>query len=101
MGQWPHFLRLLKAFTSGSVGNGWTYSKTFTVIGSNSYRCDPHAGGRMLGSITVTGVLPVELTKMSVNVKDGISKLEWSTAMEDNIKSFVIQRRLNAFDFSD
>jgi hypothetical protein len=93
MGQWPHFLRLLKAFTSGSVGNGWTYSKTFTVIGSNSYR--------MLGSITVTGVLPVELTKMSVNVKDGISKLEWSTAMEDNIKSFVIQRRLNAFDFSD
>jgi hypothetical protein len=55
----------------------------------------------MLGSITVTGVLPVELTKMSVNVKDGISKLEWSTAMEDNIKSFVIQRRLNAFDFSD
>ncbi len=38
---------------------------------------------------------------MTVNVKDGISKLEWSTAMEDNIKSFVIQRSLNAIDFSD
>jgi plastocyanin len=100
-GSMASFPTIVESFTSGSVGKGWTYSKTFIVIGTNSYRCDPHAGGGMLGSMTVTDVLPVELTKMTVNVKDGISKLEWSAAMEDNIKPFVIQRSLNAIDFSD
>ena len=40
------------SFSSGAVAGGnWTYSFTFTVPGTYSYQCDPHAG--MTGTITV------------------------------------------------
>ncbi|MEY4864760.1 MAG: hypothetical protein RLZZ114_189, partial [Bacteroidota bacterium] len=40
------------SFSSGAVAGGnWTYSFTFTIPGTYSYHCDPHAG--MTGIITV------------------------------------------------
>lgn len=37
-----------------SVGSNWTYSYTFTKPGKNDYRCDPHVGLGMVGTITVS-----------------------------------------------
>jgi plastocyanin len=40
------------SFSSGAVAGGnWTYSFTFTIPGTYSYQCDPHAG--MDGTIVV------------------------------------------------
>ncbi|MGB0981631.1 MAG: T9SS type A sorting domain-containing protein [Winogradskyella sp.] len=42
-----------ESFTSGALqGAGFTFSKTFTQIGTNEYQCDPHSGS-MFGVITV------------------------------------------------
>lgn len=40
------------SFGMSTTGTGWTYQHTFTVAGSYSYQCDPHAPG-MSGTITV------------------------------------------------
>ena len=40
------------SFSSGAVAGGnWTYSFTFTIPGTYSYQCDPHAG--MVGTVVV------------------------------------------------
>ena len=40
------------------VGSGWTFSHVFTIPGFYDYRCDPHAGLGMVGTITVEEAEP-------------------------------------------
>jgi plastocyanin len=45
-------------FTSGSASStAWIYGFKFDVPGSYTYQCDPHAGGGMIGTITVTSTM--------------------------------------------
>ncbi len=44
-----------EGFSSGAPGFGWTYSHTFNLPGTYTYRCDPHVGMNMIGTITVQG----------------------------------------------
>jgi plastocyanin/DNA/RNA endonuclease YhcR with UshA esterase domain len=37
----------------GAASTAWTYSFQFNTQGSYTYQCDPHAGGGMVGTITV------------------------------------------------
>lgn len=90
-----------ESFTSGApAGAPWVYTKTFMLTGSYTYQCDPHAAV-MIGTITVNGPLPIELKYISAVVSDGICKIEWKTDKEENLANFVIQRSLNAVDFTD
>lgn len=42
-------------FTNGAASSSaWVYGFKFDVPGSYTYQCDPHAGGGMVGTITVT-----------------------------------------------
>jgi plastocyanin len=41
-----------EGFFSGSAGEDWTFSHTFTIPGFYDYRCDPHASF-MFGTVTV------------------------------------------------
>ena len=42
-------------FTNGSASSAaWVYGVKFDVPGTYTYQCDPHAGGGMVGTITVT-----------------------------------------------
>jgi plastocyanin len=54
-----------------NVGTGWTYKFTFTVVGTYSYQCNPHAPG-MAGTITVnqtaTAIGDTELADMELLV---------------------------------
>lgn len=43
-----------RAWDSGFVGSGRTYSRVFTVPGVYRYFCIPHEGARMVGTIVVT-----------------------------------------------
>jgi len=50
-----------ESFNSGALQDaGATFSKTFTTVGSNDYKCNPHPGN-MFGTITVVaeGVLSI------------------------------------------
>lgn len=90
-----------EGFISGGVaGAPWTYSKTFTVLGVYNYRCDAHFP-TMVGTITVNGPLPVELKYITASVQSGVCQVEWKTEKEENLKSFTLQKSLNAVDFSD
>ena len=35
------------------LGKAWTYEFVFNTVGTYNYQCDPHAGGGMIGSVTV------------------------------------------------
>lgn len=35
-GSMASFPKIVESFKSSSLGNGWTYSKTFTIIGTNT-----------------------------------------------------------------
>lgn len=41
------------SFTSGAPAPNWTYDLTTTAPGLYDYRCDPHAGGGMVGTMSV------------------------------------------------
>jgi len=50
----------VEIFDSGNItGNGMTYSKTFTVVGTNPYQCNFHPGS-MSGIITVNSSLSID-----------------------------------------
>lgn len=44
-----------ESFFSGNAAFGWTFSHTFNTPGTYNYRCDPHVGLNMTGTITVVG----------------------------------------------
>lgn len=45
-----------EGFDNGTASSdAWTFEHTFTIPGTYTYQCDPHAGVGMIGSITVEG----------------------------------------------
>jgi len=42
-----------RAWDSGFIGGGETYTRTFTIPGIYRYFCIPHEGARMVGTIVV------------------------------------------------
>ena len=62
------------SFGSGTASSGWTYSFVFTIAGSYDYQCDPHAGGGMAATITVS--------EASVSINE--SKIENGTNVYPN-----------------
>ncbi|NUO02118.1 MAG: lamin tail domain-containing protein [Saprospiraceae bacterium] len=70
-----------ESFFSGNASFGWTYSHTFNIPGTYNYRCDPHAGLNMVGTITVVGAPPtndIVITEIMYNSPEsGVDTLEY------------------------
>lgn len=67
-------------FTNGGASSSmWVYGFKFDVPGSYTYQCDPHAGGGMVGTITVTpAVVPdpeVQFSGSGVSVDENAGTL--------------------------
>ncbi len=45
-----------ESFGGFAVSAGWTFTHVFTLPGTYDYRCDPHVGNGMAGTITVNAV---------------------------------------------
>ena len=52
-------------FGNGVAPAPWTLQHTFTIPGTYNYRCDPHVGIGMIGTIVVTPTCPVEIRRAS------------------------------------
>jgi plastocyanin len=50
-----------------SLGSGWTYKFVFNASGTYNYKCDPHAGFGMVGTVTVNPAQPVGPFLLTVN----------------------------------
>jgi len=50
-----------------SLGTGWTYKFVFNTAGTYNYKCDPHAGLGMVGTITVNPAQAVGPFMLTVN----------------------------------
>jgi plastocyanin len=57
-----------------SVGSGWTYQFIFTIAGNYDYRCDPHFGIGMRGTVTVNAPA-VPVTSIAVTSQSGDSTI--------------------------
>jgi plastocyanin len=78
---------------------GQTYSYTVTVAGTYTYDCTIHPT-QMLGTIVVTGALPVVLNDFSVSATKAMGALlAWVTASEQNTDHFEIMRSTNGIHF--
>lgn len=56
-----------ESFSSGSVAPaGWMYMHTFTIPGFYEYKCDPHEGFGMVGTVTV--LAPASTLTLSVDM---------------------------------
>jgi plastocyanin len=76
-------------------GEGQTFSYTVTVEGTYNYLCSIHPTA-MLGTIKVTGALPVVLADFNISpTKANTALLAWSTASEQNTDHFEIMRSTN------
>ncbi len=86
-----------------STGVGWTYSHVFTVSGKYDYRCDPHVGFGMIGSVEVAGnddemkVLTVNFSGMNPHIGQTL----WLSVIDkDSGKEIERKMETIAVDFS-
>ncbi|WP_142783560.1 T9SS type A sorting domain-containing protein [Changchengzhania lutea] len=85
-----------EVFDSGTItGNEMTYSKTFTVVGTNPYQCDIHPGS-MAGTITVENALGIDdflLNSFSISPNPARSYIKLDSPSQliiDNVKVFDV-----------
>lgn len=79
-----------------------TYSYTLTVAGTYDYVCTPHQDFGMVGTLNVTGSLPVTLTSFTAApAKLNTALLAWVTAKEENTSYFAIKRSNDGRNFTE
>lgn len=77
-------------FTSGTPSSSaWVYGFKFDVPGSYTYQCDPHAGGGMIGTITVT---PTFATPPAVEF------VGFSSTVDENVGTVTIDLMITNAD---
>ncbi|MEP6684722.1 MAG: plastocyanin/azurin family copper-binding protein [Parafilimonas sp.] len=81
-------------------GSGQTFLYKLTVAGSYNYFCSIHPTA-MLGTLNVTGILPVTLSNFSISpAETNTAFIVWSTATEQNTDHFEIMRSPNGKTFT-
>jgi plastocyanin len=83
-----------------SVGAGWIYSHTFTIVGTYNYQCDMHPGS-MTGTVTVspaTGINTPQNEKFNIfpNPSNNYTEIQ----LPDNLISKSENIRLEIYDIS-
>jgi plastocyanin len=77
-----------------------TFSYTVTKAGTYDYQCNFHASLGMVGTINVTGALPVVLSGFGVSPgKLNSALVAWSTASEQNTDHFEVMRSTDGSHF--
>lgn len=74
------------------------FEYTVTVAGVYNYWCIPHAPG-MAASFTASAAVPVKLSEFKISNQNNNAVLNWTTALEDNIDYFSIQKSKTGADF--
>ncbi|HRH48887.1 MAG TPA: plastocyanin/azurin family copper-binding protein [Panacibacter sp.] len=79
-----------------------TFNYILTVAGTYNYKCTPHELGGMIGTLTVTGALPVVLSYLNINSTAGNKALlTWKTVTEQNTASFIVKRSIDGDNFTE
>lgn len=89
-------------YVSRFVGSAWSAGSTQTATGANPFS----ASTTSLSSFGVFGVgsgglLPVELIRFEAMAAQSDVLLNWQSAMELNLASYVLERSLNGYDFEE
>lgn len=71
-----------------NVGSGWTYKFVFNTAGTYDYQCDPHAGGGMVGKITVNAKTaePLKLTVNFAGMTPHVGQTFWLAVIDQTTK---------------
>jgi plastocyanin len=78
-----------------------SFTYKLTVAGTYNYQCNFHAAFGMVGTITVTGALPVVLNNFGISAtKTNSALIAWSTATEQNTDHFEIMRSTDDKNFA-
>ncbi len=81
-------------------GGVTTFTYTVTKAGTYNYQCNFHASLGMVGTINVTGALPVILSSFGVSPgKANAAVVAWATATEQNTDHFDIMRSIDGNNF--
>jgi plastocyanin len=84
-----------------NINSGSTeFSYTVTAAGIYNYQCNFHAPG-MVGSFTASAVAPVSLSAFKVANENNNAILKWTTASEDNVDYFSVQKSKTGSDFTE
>jgi plastocyanin len=82
-----------------SILNATPVNYTLTIPGEYTYQCGVH-GATMLGSITVSAVLPIRLYSFTVSQHQDGLQLQWATSTEQNVSVFEIEQADDKLKFS-
>lgn len=77
-----------------------TFQYKVTVAGLYNYWCIPHSPA-MAASFTASNPLPVSLAEFKVSNVNNNALLNWTTASEENIDHFSIQKSKTGADFTE
>jgi plastocyanin len=76
-----------------------TFSYIVAVPGIYLYGCTPHFAFGMQGTITVSGVLPVQFGSFAVSNADAKALVQWQTFSEQRTDYFSIRKSTDATSF--
>ena len=76
-----------------------TFTYKLTTAGSYSFICSIHPN--MVGSLTVTEVLPVTFSAFNVTAVGTNANIQWRTASEQNVSNYIIKRSSDGTNFTE
>jgi len=86
-------------WSSPITNRSTSFDYVVNVAGTYNYTCTFH--GQMVASFTASGPLPVKLSAFNVINENNNALLKWTTASEDNIDYFSIQKSKTSADFKE
>lgn len=76
-----------------------TFTYKLTTAGSYSFICTIHPN--MIGTLTVTDVLPVTFSAFNVTAVGTNANIQWRTASEQNVSNYIIKRSSDGTNFTE